>query len=335
VLRSFRDTYKKGADIDQVRARLRLLEPPQQRQPPKPAIIISGALAVILVGAVAVWFEMRPGPNIQQISATSPLPAPAIPAPTTTVAVPSASPVLPEAPAITNSPTVDARAKTTEAAPSVVAAVPKLPDVPPETLSKPAPIPAAEPRPDEIAWSLIKDTSDAASLQRFTAQFPDSPLRKDAETRVAALTAAQDAALKATAVNQPDPRELALSLQLELTRVGCFSGTVNGVFDDQTKTAWHRFTKLTSLSMPDDASSDAVNAVRGINKRVCPLACRHGEHAEGEQCIADAPPPPPKHIAKIAPERPAAAPAAPSNNVYCQGRSSGVAISSGSNNCGY
>jgi hypothetical protein len=55
--------------------------------------------------------------------------------------------------------------------------------------------------------------------------------------------------------------------------------------------AWRQFTKLSSLDMPDDASSDAVKAVRAVNKRVCPLVCQSGQHAEGETCIANTPPP--------------------------------------------
>jgi hypothetical protein len=136
----------------------------------------------------------------------------------------------------------------------------------------------------------------------------------------------------------PDLHELTRSLQFELMRVGCFKGTVNGQFDDDTKTAWRRFIKLTSITMPDDVSSDAINAVRGINKRVCPVACPHGEHAEGEACVANEPPPP-KHVAKPAPRAPerdavsAPAQAAPKSS-YCQGGpANGVAVSSGSNAC--
>jgi hypothetical protein len=83
----------------------------------------------------------------------------------------------------------------------------------------------------------------------------------------------------------------------ELKRVGCFNEGVNGEFDDATKAAWHRFNKLTSISMPDDLSPDTIKAVRGINKRICPVACPRGSHADGELCVADAPPPksvPPK-----------------------------------------
>jgi hypothetical protein len=97
-----------------------------------------------------------------------------------------------------------------------------------------------------------------------------------------------------------DPHELARALQFELQRVGCFVGNITGEIDDATKTAWGRFTKLASINVPDAASSAALNALRGIDKRVCPLACPKGQHAAGEACIVDTPPalPPPKQAAR-------------------------------------
>jgi Caspase domain len=41
---------------------------------------------------------------------------------------------------------------------------------------------------DEIAWSFVKDTTDAALLRQFIAEFPASRWRGDAESRLAALT---------------------------------------------------------------------------------------------------------------------------------------------------
>ena len=41
--------------------------------------------------------------------------------------------------------------------------------------------------------SFLKDTTDENALKRFAVQFSDSPLRKDADARVAALDAAQAA----------------------------------------------------------------------------------------------------------------------------------------------
>jgi uncharacterized caspase-like protein len=47
--------------------------------------------------------------------------------------------------------------------------------------------PPASLHADEIVWSLLKDSTDASALQGFIQQFPDSPRRRDAEARIAAL----------------------------------------------------------------------------------------------------------------------------------------------------
>jgi hypothetical protein len=150
----------------------------------------------------------------------------------------------------------------------------------------------------EAAWNLVKDSKDPDELRRFVQVFPNSPERSTAEQRIASLAAAPPTPPVTPAV---DPHELARLLQFQLQRVGCFKGAMNGEFDDATKAAWHRFIKLTSISMPDEVSSDAINNVRGINKRICPLVCPHGEHAEGELCIANpVRPPAPKRAAATA-----------------------------------
>jgi hypothetical protein len=319
VLRAFRDAYKKGADVDQIRKRLQLFEATQQRRPLSPAVLITSALVVFLGGAGIVWLEMRPGPNAPQVSvaATPSRPAGNATGPATKTKVVDTTPtVAPPAP--------------------IVAPVAPPPEVEVDIPAKPALNPAAVPgpSPDDVAWLLLKDTTDIIALRRFIAQFPDSPLRKDAEKRIAALAAEQTvwnlvkdstrpnelrrfieqfpdgaerpeaeqriaslsaAAARAEIPAAPDPHELTRSLQFELMRVGCFSGTVNGEFDDPTKAALQRFIKLTSLSVPNSVSPDAINAVRGFNKRICPLACQHGQHSEGEACVANEPPP--KHAA--------------------------------------
>lgn len=229
------------------------------RQLPRPAVVLPGLFAAVLIAAAAFyWFEIR-SPSLQQTSAL------AIPQPT----------------------------------PTAQSAHTALPDTRPTGA---AVSPASS--PDQVAWDLLKETTDEAALKRFIAQYPSSALRKDAEQRIAALTAE---AAQAAAEKAAQQQELARSLQLELKRVGCFTGDVNGQFDDATKAAWHSFIKLSSISMPDDLSADAVKAVRAINKRVCPLQCLTGQHADGDQCVAD----PPKS-ADTAPARPASHPAAKS-----------------------
>lgn len=324
VLRSFRDAYRSGVDVDQVRERLRAVQPPRSGAI-GPAVVIPGALAVVLIAGAVAWFAMRPGAVTPQAAAM----APTVP-PVATVQTPASAP----------------------AATKTIASVAPVAAPPPQ----PAPLVPAGPPPDEVAWSLVKDTSDEGALKRFVAQFPDSPRRKDAETRLQTLAAVDAtwglvkdskdpeelrrfvkafpnspqravaeqriASLNALpppapAVPAPDPHELARALQFELMRVGCFKGTVNGQFDEDTKTAWHRFVKLTSLNLPDSVTPDAINAVREINKRVCPLVCPHGEHAEGDACIANEPPPPKRPARTEAREHPVAPTPAPTGSVSC------------------
>ena len=203
----------------------------------------------------------------------------------------------------------------------------------------------------QTAWNSVKDSKDPDKLRQFVLQFPDSSERPVAEQRIASLVATLQSQ---TMGSPPDPHELTRSLQSELQRVGCFKGTVNGQFDEDTKTAWHRFMKLASVTMSDDLSTGTIDAVRGINKRICPLDCPRGKHAEGEVCVANAPPPkaatPPRKAAATkaaapkaataratsAPTPRAAAPSVQSRQYECHGTMASLSGSAMSREtCGY
>jgi hypothetical protein len=307
---------------------LPVLAPIPESSQRRMAIIVAGAFAVVLIAGGIAWFALRPSGGTNPVTTVaSPLPVTvALPTATLAQSTPGISAAEPPA-----QPAVGTDAKVADPVPAAMS--PAAPS--------PVPAPAPGPSPDEVAWKLIQDTNNAGALKRFSEQFPDSPRRNDADAQLAALSAAQAAwhlvedskdpdqlkrfvqqfpnspdrlaaeqRITSLAAPPPDPHELTRSLQFELQRVGCFLGTVNGEFDDDTKTAWHRFIKLTSVSMSDDVSPDAINTVRGIKKRVCPVQCPHGQHAEGEACIANAPPP--RAVAKTrAPATPPAARAAP------------------------
>jgi hypothetical protein len=289
VLRSFIDSHPEGTDSDHVRARLGRLEPTPEWSTSRRALAGLGVFAVMLVaGAVLFWVKNTPRPPSTLQTAAVGTPPP-----------PSVSPALP-APVPAETPSSETKTPTVRGADEVTWLLLKdttdedalkrfttqYPDSP---LRKDAEAriaaleaaQAAKPLPaDQIAWGLVKDTKDPDQLRRFVQEFPNSPLRPDAEQRMASLSA-----------SVPDAHELARSLQVELKRVGCLDGAASGEFDDATKAAWHRFVQLTSIRMPDELSPDAINAVRGIDKRVCPLVCAAGEHAEGEQCVGNVPKP--------------------------------------------
>jgi formylglycine-generating enzyme required for sulfatase activity len=70
---------------------------------------------------------------------------------------------------------------------------------------QPVPVPPAA-RADELAWNLVKDSLDRATLERFIAQFPTSPRRAEAEARLALLRQLASAApAPATAASLPVP----------------------------------------------------------------------------------------------------------------------------------
>ena len=341
---------------------------------PSVGVVVAAALALILIGgSVTAWLALGPSANTKStIAATAPTPT-----------LPPLANVGTEAVPTKMSSAISTNAPSPPLAPAASAPVPPI---------------VSGPAADEIAWTLIQDTDDAAALRRFVAQFPDSARRKDAEAHLASLLAAQTAwnlvrdskdpnqlrqfvrqfpdsvqrndaearldsllaaqaawnsvrdskdpdqlrqfvlqfpdssersvaeqriasleaiPQKPTVTPSPDPHELTRSLQLELQRVGCFKGTVNGQFDEDTKTAWHRFMKLASITMSDDVSTGTIDAVRGITKRICPLDCPRGQHAEKEICVANAPPEhdaKPRSSAEAPPEKPRRSAKAPSAN---------------------
>jgi hypothetical protein len=278
ALRSFLRAYRKGDDADAVRARLRLIEPRPAWSLRRPVIVVPGALAAVLAAAFVVWLEVKPGPADRQISPATSEPAP---------------PVAPQP------PNVQALSAPADAAPPAQQPTRSAVAETPAEITEPQ-----APNPDQVAWNLIKDSRDPDQLRKFVDRFPGSAHRGEAEQRIALLSSATP---PSAATSAPDPHELARSLQFELQRVGCFRGEVNGDFNDDTKTAWSQFVKLTSVGIPNAVSSDAINAVRSINKRVCPLTCRSGEHAEGDLCVANPPTSPPRKAAEraVAPAAPA------------------------------
>jgi hypothetical protein len=164
----------------------------------------------------------------------------------------------------------------------------------------PPPLPTG-PSAEDIAWTLVSESKDPDQFRRFLEQFPNSPRQRDAANRINLLTVAlaQEKARfeaerarfeterdKGNAPPPLDPKEVARYLQFELKRVGCFGGAVDGQFTDPTKAALRNFAKLASLNLSDkEPTLDALKAVRGMDKRICPLVCKSGERADGERCV--------------------------------------------------
>ena len=83
ALASFLASYPKGSDADQVRGRLRGLEPQHGRRVLRSAIVMAGALAAAFLGALLLWVETRPPTPVTQPPPTAqPAPTPIVTPPT-------------------------------------------------------------------------------------------------------------------------------------------------------------------------------------------------------------------------------------------------------------
>ncbi len=273
VLNSFIATYRKGADVRQVRARLRAADPGKSRRLSRQATIAAGAVIAIVASTPILWLGRDLWPK------TEPKVAATIPSPATTAIVSTAPQSMAD-----------------------------------QSSSTPATAAPATPSVDSVAWSLLKDTTDDAALQRFIEQYPNSSFRENAEARVAALVAARAAKAEAAAkltpptqqsnseqmvsLTRPDKAELATppltgsaliqAIKMELTRVGCYDGKLDGDWTSPAvKQSIVKFVKGASLPQsPDDPSTEFLNTIRNQPSRVCPLECAKTETESNGKCIA-------------------------------------------------
>jgi uncharacterized caspase-like protein len=154
----------------------------------------------------------------------------------------------------------------------------------------PSAMSAATPRAPPVdaaaqAWAVTRDTTSQAVLEDFMRQFGNTVYASMARARLEELKKAQVATLPPQQ-KEIEQQELGRSLQLELKRVGCYEGAVNGEFGNATREALRNFVKYSALTLRNDnLSLDAIKAVRSFDKRVCPLSCQAGERAEGDACI--------------------------------------------------
>ncbi|MCP3368490.1 caspase family protein [Bradyrhizobium cajani] len=107
---------------------------------------------------------------------------------------------------------------------------------------------------------------------------PDSPAvaapgQDNKGARVAALSTA------------PPQADLAKSVQSELSRVGCFTGAVDGEWNAASQRSLALFNRHAGTKLEVKlASLDALDAVKLRPSRVCPLICDRGYRPDGDQC---------------------------------------------------
>jgi len=134
-----------------------------------------------------------------------------------------------------------------------------------------------------------KTTAEKAAAEKLTLEkeaavkiaaektAPEEKRAKD--DRIAALTPPADKS------DQPATVDLPRSLQAELKRVGCSTGSVDGDWNAASQRSLDLFNKHAGMKLDVKvASIDALDAVKNKSSRICPLVCDHGFKADGERC---------------------------------------------------
>jgi len=84
--------------------------------------------------------------------------------------------------------------------------------------------------------------------------------------------------------------DLVRTSQTELTRIGCYTGDIDGVMSDATKSALSRYLSAKGLSTTDLSVSDALVATLQAQQPItCLRTCPSGQTLKGDTCVASKP----------------------------------------------
>jgi uncharacterized caspase-like protein len=128
----------------------------------------------------------------------------------------------------------------------------------------------------KVAEAARVKTAEAAKAAADTKMAPE---QRTIDDKVATLTPPADKSDQRTAVDVPR------SLQAELRRVGCHTGSIDSNWNAASQRSLDLFNKHAGMKLDVKvASVDALDAVKNKSTRICPLICDHGFKADGDLC---------------------------------------------------
>ena len=141
---------------------------------------------------------------------------------------------------------------------------------------------AEEERRAKAAEAERQKAEQQAALQRAEEERRAEAERQKAEQK------AQQAAEKPTVPEvASNTNELIQAAQIELSRLGCFSGKADGTLNAATKTGINRYLSRRGSPDPDAAVTESfVSELRDQQLKNCQLDCPRGQTADGDVCIA-------------------------------------------------
>ena len=132
----------------------------------------------------------------------------------------------------------------------------------------------------EKAKQVAQDQAAAAEQKRVAAESAaadkasaPAPADKDKAVNVAALAAG------------PPQADVTKSVQAELRRVGCLTGSADGNWNNASQRSLTQFNRYAGTRLDTKvASVDTLDTIKLKSSRVCPLVCEHGFQADGDRC---------------------------------------------------
>ena len=133
----------------------------------------------------------------------------------------------------------------------------------------------------EKAKQVAQDQAAAAEQKRAATESAaadkasaPAPAEKDKAVNVAALAAG------------PPQADVTKSVQAELRRVGCLTGSADGNWNSSSQRSLTQFNRYAGTRLDTKvASVDTLDTIKLKSSRVCPLVCEHGFQADGDRCI--------------------------------------------------
>jgi len=117
-----------------------------------------------------------------------------------------------------------------------------------------------------------------AEAAKAAAEIKVAPEQRAIDDKVATLTPPAGKSEQQTV-------DLPRSLQSELRRVGCHTGSIDSNWNTASQRSLDLFNKHAGMKLEVKvASVDALDAVKSKTARVCPLICDHGYKADGDRC---------------------------------------------------
>lgn len=144
---------------------------------------------------------------------------------------------------------------------------------------------AADAKAAEQAQLAAQKAKEQAQQQAAAAEQQRVNLAAAAPGAAPASTASPAGTNVAALMPATTPADISRSVQTELGRVGCFSGQADGNWGTSSQRSLSQFNRYAGTRLEVKmASSDALDAVKSRQSRVCPLVCDHGFKADGDKC---------------------------------------------------